>query len=101
MILKEFVRKYKIDLVRFSIECGSRPSSLYQYMSGKRVPRQEIAENIEKASDGLVTVREQRGCDDRDKRLQKLNELERNFEKISREMDDRLSSSDAKKSAFP
>jgi len=96
MKLKEFVVKYKIDLVKFSLECGSRPSSLYQYMSGKRVPRQKIAEAIEKASDGLVTVREQRGIDDRDKRLQKINEFARNLEQISCGMDSDLSDSHTK-----
>lgn len=90
MKFKDFVAKYKIDLVKFSLECGSRPSTMYQYLSGRRVPRQKIAEGIERASDGLVTVREQRGCDDRDELRQKIYEFSRDFPEIQSQLDGRL-----------
>lgn len=75
MLLRDFVRKYKIDVVKFSLECGSRPTTMYKYISGDRKPKQQMAENIERESDGLVTVREQRGCDDRDRKTKNINDL--------------------------
>lgn len=67
MKLKEFVDKYKIDPVVFSLECGLRPATIWAYLRGDRRPSQKAAEEIEKVSDGLVTVFELRGEDKRGK----------------------------------
>lgn len=67
MLLRQFVDKYKVDPVKFALDCGIRPSTIYSYLSGKRKPYQETAEAIEKMSDGLVTVKELRGKDDRER----------------------------------
>jgi predicted transcriptional regulator len=68
MLLKQYIEKYKIDPVKFALDCNIRPSSIYSYLNGKRKPLQKKAEMIEKMSDGLVTVKELRGKDDRERR---------------------------------
>lgn len=73
MQLKEFIQKYKIDPVMFGIKCGIRPSTMYNYLGGYRKPLQKKAEAIERESDGLVTVMELRGKDDRKKRGTMVN----------------------------
>lgn len=65
MKLEEFIKKYKIDPVKFALECDCRPTSMYCYMRGTRKPLQDRAEKIEAKSDGLVTVFELRGKDER------------------------------------
>lgn len=65
MYLRDFVAKYNIDPVRLALECGVCPASIYAYLAGRRVPYQKTAEKIEAVCDGLVTVLELRGRDDR------------------------------------
>lgn len=67
MKLKDYFEKYKIDPVEFAVKCKISPASIYLYLRGRR-PHQSLAEAIEKESDGLVTVMELRGKDDRQKR---------------------------------
>lgn len=68
MILKEYLQKSGTSAERFSVRSGVPFSSLYAYMSGRRKPSQSAAEKIEKASQGKVTVMEQRGKDKRKKK---------------------------------
>lgn len=65
MNIKQFIDKYKINTTKFAAKCDTTVGALYFYMQGKRKPRQKIAERIEQESDGLVTVMELRGKDDR------------------------------------
>ena len=65
MDLKFFIKKYHIDVPAFALKCQIRPSTFYTYMNGKHRPPQKKAERIESMSDGLVTVTELRGKDDR------------------------------------
>lgn len=71
MLLKEYITKYRIDPVRFAVDCEVSPASMYNYLNGSRKPHQSAAERIEKNSDKLVSVIELRGKDDRDKRRRK------------------------------
>ena len=66
MTLKEYMTKYRMDVLKFAYECGVPYSSMWSYISGKHKPRQRVAERIEITSDKLVTVKELRGKDDRD-----------------------------------
>ena len=65
MNLKQFLDKYNINATKFAAKCDTTVAALYFYMQDKRKPRQKIAEKIEQESDGLVTVMELRGKDDR------------------------------------
>lgn len=67
MKLKEYIDKYKVDPIIFGLECGVRPSTIYAYINGSRRPKKEVAELIQKLSEGLVTVEEARGEHERDK----------------------------------
>lgn len=66
MKLKEYFDKYKINPVEFAVRCRLSPASIYLYLKGRQ-PHQKTAEIIEKESDGLVSVKELRGTDDRQK----------------------------------
>lgn len=66
--LKEFLDKYKIDKTKFAAKLDTNAATIYHYMSGRNKPRQKLAERIEKETDGLVTVMELRGKDDRNKK---------------------------------
>lgn len=70
MKLKQFIDKYKVNTTKFAAKCDTTVAALYFYMQEKRKPRQKVAEKIEKESDGLVTVMELRGKDDRIKEKQ-------------------------------
>ena len=67
MKLKEYFAKYDLNRTAFAYKCGVPYSSLMAYISGKHRPRQEVAEEIEKLTDNLVTVEELRGKDERRK----------------------------------
>jgi hypothetical protein len=67
----DFIRKYKLDVTKFAADCGVSYPAMRAYIAKKRIPRQDVAERMEKVSDGVITVRESRGKDDRDKRRQK------------------------------
>lgn len=66
MILEKYLTKYRIGVTEFAKRCDRNPSLIWHYLSGRRKPNQTTAEVIEKESDGLVTVFEQRGKDDRE-----------------------------------
>ncbi len=68
MMFNDFMRKYKRDPVRCALDCDLRPSTIYAYMAGRRKPLQGPAEKLEAWCDGVVTVMELRGKDDRLKR---------------------------------
>lgn len=67
MLLKEYLTKYRIPRSEFAVRCKIGVSTLFHYLAGTRKPNQTTAERIEKESDGLVTVFEQRGTDKRKK----------------------------------
>lgn len=68
MHLKDYLLKYRISLTEFARRVGISNRSLWHYLAGRRVPYQKTAELIEKESDGLITVAELRGKDDRTKK---------------------------------
>jgi DNA-binding transcriptional regulator YdaS (Cro superfamily) len=65
MTLKEYLTKYRIPVPEFAHRSRINPSSVWHYFAGRRKPNQRTAERIERASDGLVSVKELRGKDDR------------------------------------
>lgn len=67
MNLKEFLEKYDMNPVVFAVKVGCSPASVWLYLKGRK-PQQEIAEKIENFTGGLVTVKELRNKDARDKR---------------------------------
>jgi hypothetical protein len=77
MKLSEYFKAYNIDLYDFAynkcryiqdgVERHLCVDTIYKCMRGRR-PYQRNAEIIEKATNGLVTVEELRGKDDRKKR---------------------------------
>lgn len=67
MKLKEFFAKYKYSKELLAVKCQISYPAIMQYLQGKRIPRQKVAERIEKETDGLVTVLDLRGTDDRKK----------------------------------
>lgn len=71
MDLKFYLSKYRIPPTEFAARCGVCVASIHNYIAKSRIPRQKIAEKIEKISDGLVTVKELRGKDDREKKRTK------------------------------
>ncbi len=60
-------KKYRITVAEFAFRCGITPPSLWNYFSGRRKACQRVAEVIERETDGLVTVFDMRGKDDRRK----------------------------------
>lgn len=67
MKLEEYLSKYRINPVEFAVRCKVSPASIYLYLKGRK-PHQKTAEAIERQSDGLVTVLELRGEDNRIKK---------------------------------
>jgi len=65
MNLEDYLNKYQISKAEFSRRSGVAVSGLHHYISGRYKPNQTTAEKIEKASDLVVSVKEQRGKDDR------------------------------------
>lgn len=57
MTLAEYIKKYHIHPVMFSLKMEISVSSLYSYMRGKS-PHLTTAKRIEKATKGEVTVEE-------------------------------------------
>lgn len=68
MKLNEFFEKYKMDKTKFAGNVDVHFVTLAGYLAGRWKPSQKAAERIEKHTDGLVTVFELRGKDDRKKR---------------------------------
>ena len=68
MKLRDFLEKYKPNMTKFAASCDTDVQSIYAYKLEKWKPKQSIAERIEKQTDGLVTVMELRGKDDRRKK---------------------------------
>ena len=68
MKLKEYIQKYNLDVTQFAARCNVAYSSMYEYIRERIKPRQKVAERIEKNSDNLVTVKELRGEDDRERK---------------------------------
>lgn len=75
MLLTEYIKKYKINPVKFAVDCECSPATIYNALRGGKKMYQSIAERIEKMSDNLVTVKELRGEDDRDKRRKRDDEI--------------------------
>jgi hypothetical protein len=75
MKLREFFDKYKLPKTKFAAELDMHFTVLWRYITGTRRPRQARAEQIEKKTDGLVTVFELRGTDDRQKRREKEEQV--------------------------
>jgi len=67
MLLPYYMSKYKIERKEFGKRVGISRRTLENYLYGFRKPIQAIAERIERETDGLVTVLELRGKDDRGK----------------------------------
>src|ERR1700677_3860502 len=65
MDLRRYLTRYRITIKRCSEEVGISQSAIWHYMSGRRRPCQRNAEALENWSDGLVTVLQSRGKDDR------------------------------------
>jgi len=65
MLPREYLNKYRISVSEFARRAGVLRGSIWHYFAGRRRPSQKTAERLEKASDGLVTVLEWRGKDDR------------------------------------
>jgi hypothetical protein len=65
MKFEDFMAKYKPNIKKFASSCNITRMACYNYLNKKRIPRQDIAEKIEKETDGLVSVLELRGIDDR------------------------------------
>src|SRR4051812_29838972 len=65
MNLKKYLNKYRIGVREFAARCNVTEATLFHYFAGRRHLSQRTAEWIEIASDGLVTVQESRGKDDR------------------------------------
>lgn len=68
MLLRDYLEKYKPNMTKFAASCDTDIQSIYAYKNGNWKPKQPVAERIEKQTDGLVTVMELRGKDDRTKR---------------------------------
>lgn len=68
MNLKDYFDKYQINKTKFAARLDTNPAAIYHYLSGRMKPRQKLAERIEKETDGLVTVIELRGKDERIKK---------------------------------
>ena len=68
MKLLDFLYKYKIKVVLLAVRAGLSPAAIYNILKVKSIPHQKTAERIEKACDGVVTVFELRGEDDRQKK---------------------------------
>lgn len=66
MKLREYFDKYNVNMSAFARECGVAVSTVFYYYHEKRTPYQKTAEIIEKKTDGLVTVKELRGKDERE-----------------------------------
>lgn len=60
MELKDFLNKYQIKQVRFCAECGISLSTLRNCLLKKVRISLEVAETIERYTEGLVTVAELR-----------------------------------------
>lgn len=65
MKLIDYLNKYRITTESFARRCDISVSAMFHYLAGRRNPRQKYAERIEKEADGLVSVQELRGKDDR------------------------------------
>jgi transcriptional regulator with XRE-family HTH domain len=63
--LRWYLDKYRITIAEFAFRCGISKQTLHNYFSGKRTASQRIAEIIEFQTDGLVSVFDIRGKDDR------------------------------------
>lgn len=66
MKFKEFIQKYKLTCAKVCMAAQISPSTFWNLMRETTRPYQTTAESIEKFTKGIVTVRELRGCDDRD-----------------------------------
>lgn len=64
MDLKHYIVQYRrMSVEEFAIKLGVSSSTLWQYFSGVRRPTHKRAEKIQKLTDGLVTVKDLRGED--------------------------------------
>jgi transcriptional regulator with XRE-family HTH domain len=66
MTLKEFVNKYKMTGKKFCAGSGISFPTYWSLMKGSHRPSQRTSEKIEQFTQGLITVKELRGCDDRE-----------------------------------
>lgn len=66
MKFKDFVEKYKMTEKRFCAGTGLCHTTYWSQLAEKNRPSQRTAEKIEKFTKNLVTVKELRGCDDRE-----------------------------------
>lgn len=60
MNLKDYLLKKNISPPRFAVDTGISLSTIYRYMNGER-PTLLKAERIQKATNGMVTVKDLRG----------------------------------------
>ena len=67
MDLKQFMERYDMNADVLAVKAGLSSSCIWKYLKGRK-PQQSSAEKIEKFTGGLVTVKELRGKDDREKR---------------------------------
>lgn len=65
MQLRDYLTKYQISVAEFARRTGVTDRCIWHYLAGRRKPQQDTAEKIEKETDGLCTVLELRGKDDR------------------------------------
>jgi len=67
MHLKEFITKYKLTYAKFCRDCGISQGTLWNCLHGVHKPTQRIAEVIEDYTQKMVTVKDLRGRDDRER----------------------------------
>lgn len=61
MLLREYLKKYRITKKEFAQKIGVTNIAIWHYMAGRRTPSLERAKKIEEESDGLVKIHEIRG----------------------------------------
>lgn len=61
MHIKEYLEKHNMDVNTFCSKCRIRSTTMvYSYMNRKHIPSLNTAENIEKATNGEITIKELR-----------------------------------------